>query len=180
MVDLLGFFEHANKLKFTERSGWVSKVNVKEPESVADHSYLTSLMCMVIADMKGLDTDKTLRMALLHDLAESLTGDLMPEEVSKEKKNEMETRTMEAILNKLPPDLHTRYDRLWREYRNMSSEEAILVHQIDKLEMALQASDYLKKGYDLKLLEQFFLSAEEGVSDKELQELLNSLKRVKT
>jgi putative hydrolase of HD superfamily len=62
----------------------------------------------------------------------------------------------------------------------MSSKEAVLVHQIDKLEMALQANDYLKKGYDRQLLEQFFLSAKACITDKELLKMLNSLKHAKT
>jgi len=180
MVDLLGFFELANKLKWTERRGWVAKVKVKEPESVADHSFLTALMCMVIAEQKGLNSSKALKIALLHDLAESITGDYMPDDLSKKMKSDAEAKAIKNILSKLPPKIRSSYSRLWKEYKDMSSKEAILVHQIDKLEMALQANDYLKKGYDRQLLEQFFLSAKAGITDKELLKILNSLKQAKT
>ncbi len=180
MVDLLGFFELANKLKWTERRGWVAKVKVKEPESVADHSFLTALMCMVIAEQKGLNSNKALKMALLHDLAESITGDYMPDDLSKKMKSDVEAKAIKNILGKLPPKIRSSYSRLWKEYKEMSSKEAKLVHQIDKLEMALQANDYLKKGYDRQLLEQFFLSAKAGTTDKELLKMLNSLKQAKT
>ena len=91
MVDkIVEFFESVNNLKWIERRGWVAKVNVKEPESVADHCYLTALVCMVLADLKGLNTGKAVRMALMHDLAESMIGDYMPEEISSAKKQEEE------------------------------------------------------------------------------------------
>ncbi|MFQ5940811.1 MAG: HD family hydrolase [Nitrososphaerales archaeon] len=179
MVDVLGFFELATKLKWTERTGWVAKVNVTEPESVADHSYLTALMCMVIAEKKGLNSTKALKMALLHDLAESITGDYMPDDLSKNMKKDKEVLAIKNILSNLPLKLRSSYSRLWKEYKDMSSKEAILVHQIDKLEMALQASDYLKKGYDHHLLEQFFLSARAGIRDKELLKMLHSLKQAR-
>lgn len=180
MVDLLGFFELANKLKWTERRGWVAKVKVKKPESVADHSYLMALMCMVIAEQRGLDGNKVLKMALLHDLAESVTGDYVPDDVSEKVKNDEEEKAMKNILNKLSPRIRSNYTKLWNEYKKMSSKEAMLVHQIDRLEMALQAKDYLKKGYDRSLLEQFFLSAKKGIKDKELLKMLKSLKQTKT
>jgi len=53
----------------------------------------------------------------------------------------------------------------------------VLVHQIDKIEMALQARDYLQKGYNANLLEQFFDFASMHVKDKLLFEMLNSLKQ---
>lgn len=180
MVDMLEFFELANKLKWIERRGWVTKVKVGEPESVADHSYLTALMCMVIAEQKGLNSKKVMKMALLHDLAESITGDYMPDDLSKNIKISKEAEAMKNILNKLPTKMRSSYSKLWKEYMSMSSKEAVLVHEIDKLEMALQANDYRKKGYDFELLEQFFLSAKKGIKDKGLLKMLNSLKQAKT
>lgn len=180
MVDMLEFFELANKLKWIERRGWVTKVKVGEPESVADHSYLTALMCMVIAEQKGLNSKKAMKMALLHDLVESITGDYMPDDLSKNIKISKEAEAMKNILNKLPTKMCSSYSKLWEEYMSMSSREAILVHEIDKLEMALQANDYRKKGYDLELLEQFFLSAKKDIKDKGLLKMLNSLKQAKT
>ena len=181
MVDnVIEFLTSANKLKWIERRGWVAKVNVKQPESVADHCYLTALICMVIADLKGLNTNKAMKMALLHDLAESIIGDYMPEEISSEKKHEEEAKAIKTILNKLPPKLRSNYAKIWQEYKKGSSKEASLVHQIDKFEMALQAEDYLQKGYDPHLLRQFFDSASMHVKDKTLLKMLNSLKHSKS
>lgn len=181
MVDrIIEFLKSANKLKWVERRGWIAKVNVKEPESVADHCYLTALSCMILADLKGLNTNKVMKMALLHDLAESVIGDYMPEEISSQKKYEEESKAIKTILYTLPPKLRSNYTKIWQEYKKGSSKEAVLVHQIDKFEMALQAGDYMQKGYDPDLLGQFFDSASMHVKDKTLLKMLNSLKHSKS
>jgi putative hydrolase of HD superfamily len=76
--------------------------------------------------------------------------------------------------------LRTSYGKLWQEYREKSSKEAVLIHQLDKLEMALQASDYVEKGYSSELLKQFFDSAASHLKDKALLVLLHSLKHGKS
>ncbi|MEM2760642.1 MAG: HD domain-containing protein, partial [Nitrososphaerales archaeon] len=134
---------------------------------------------MVIAEHRGLNSNKAVKMALLHDLAESITGDYMPDDLTREMKSDREMEAMKDILSKLPPKMRANFGKLWNEYKSMSSKEAMLVRQVDKLEMALQASDYARKGYDVELLSQFFLSAEEGIKDKELLHLLNALKSAK-
>ncbi len=179
VADVAGFFRTANRLKWTERKGWVEKVFVKsaDAESVADHCYQMALMCLVLADMKRLNSSKAVKMALLHDLAESIIGDYTPEEISTKAKKEEEDRAMKRIFAGLPPRLRRSYERLWQEYKQKSSKEAILVGQVDKFEMALQAHDYAHKGYDEGALKEFVDSARTNVKDKTLLKLLNSLKQ---
>ncbi len=52
------FFETAANLKNTPRKGWVEKLGIDSPESVADHCYITTLMAMIISDLQNLDTKK--------------------------------------------------------------------------------------------------------------------------
>src|SRR2546428_13500778 len=103
-------------------------------------------MAMVFSDTIGLNTEKILRMALLHDLAESITGDFMPEEISKENKKTTENDAMEKILSKLPSKLAYEYTQGWNEYMQQNSKEAWLLHEIDRLEMAVQAIKYTSEG----------------------------------
>jgi putative hydrolase of HD superfamily len=174
--NLIEFFRSANNLKWIQRRGWIAKVNVKQPESVADHCYLTALICMILADLKGLNTSKVVKMALLHDLAESVTGDYMPEEVSSAKKYEEENKAMQAVFDNLPLRLRARYEKLWREYKKRTSKEAMLVREIDKFEMALQAENYAQKGYATEPLGQFFDSAAMNIKDKTILKMLKSLR----
>ena len=134
-------------LKNIQRTGWKKNLGLKNGESVADHSFSMALMSMILADMHHLDTNKILRMVLLHDLAESKTGDLTPDEISKQEKIEIENEMMKKILNSLPDELKNEYQKIWFEYQTKESEESVFVHEVDKLEMAFQAIEYLKKGY---------------------------------
>lgn len=161
---LADFFRHAISLKSVKRAGWISKVNVKGAESVADHSYSMCMAGMVLADLQGLDAEKAMRMILLHDLPESATGDLMPGEVSKPQKAAAENRAMTEILSLLPEPLRARYAAIWNEYAEAKTELARFVHRIDKLEMGLQAREYEKQGYDRLALEEFHRSALDAVA----------------
>lgn len=172
---LFDFFNIVSELKKTPRKGWKEKIGLEDPESVADHSYNTAIMAMVFSDLNGYDTQKILKMALLHDLAESVTGDFTPEEISKDNKREIENQTMREILSKLPLTIAENYERIWTEYQNENSKEAILVHEIDRLEMALQARKYLLEGYAKDKLEMFFESARKDIKTKEVLKILDEI-----
>ncbi|MGE4650712.1 MAG: HD domain-containing protein, partial [Myxococcota bacterium] len=72
------FFQKVLELKNVPRQGWKEKLEIINPESVAEHSYSTATISMVLSDLKGLNTEKIIKMALLHDLAESIIGDIIP------------------------------------------------------------------------------------------------------
>jgi putative hydrolases of HD superfamily len=172
---LFDFFYLASELKKVPRKGWKNKVGIENPESVADHSYLTAIMAMVLSDSKKLDTEKILKMALLHDLAESITGDFMPEEISKENKKISEKDAMKEILSKLPINIADEYDKVWQEYLQADTKESVLLHEIDKLEMAIQATKYSSEGFSNEKLGLFVESAKREIKSKELLDILDTL-----
>jgi len=92
------FFQKVLELKNVPRQGWKEKLEIDNPESVADHSYSTTVLSMILSDMKGLDTEKIIRMALLHDLAESITGDIIPDHITKNEKITKENHAIKQIL----------------------------------------------------------------------------------
>ena len=130
---------------------------------------------MVFSDLEGKNTEKTLKMILLHDLAESVVGDITPERLSRESKTELENNTIKKILGYLPRQLSEEYMVLWNEFQQNSSEESRLVHQVDKLEMALQAKIYLKSGFKHEQLLPFFNSAKDEISEKNIKEILGDI-----
>ena len=113
-----------------------------------------------------------IKMTLLHDLAEAITRDLTPDEVTRSEKEKMENKAMKKILSTLPKPIKTEYAKLWAEYQTNHTEEARLLHQVDKLEMALQARHYKKKGNTKKQLEPFFGSAKKEITDPALKKTL--------
>lgn len=157
LSSLLEFFHHTGKLKGVERTGWV-EAGVPSPESVADHSYRTTLMAVIIAEVEGLDSLKAAKMALIHDLAEAEIGDLTPAQkrLEGEAHRCAEDAAMQSIVELLPGKLTASFMELWREYEGLDSPEARLVHDVDRLEMLLQASEYEDSGGEPARLERFW------------------------
>ena len=69
---ILDFLNIAANLKTVPRQGWVDKLSIKNPESVADHTYSMAIIGMVLSDSQKYNTEKILKMILLHDLAEDM------------------------------------------------------------------------------------------------------------
>lgn len=173
---LVRFFVRSGKLKAERRRGWVKKLGLTNPESVADHSYRTALMAMVISDFRGLDTGKAVRLALLHDLPEAVVGDAMPEERSGARKTALETKAMEELLNDVPPRERVLYRQAWGEFVDGKSEESRLVRELDKLEMAIQAWEYVQESGDRALAREFWATASHHVRDEGLLDLLRQVR----
>ena len=169
------FFEKVLELKNVPRQGWKEKLEIDNPESVADHSYSTTVLSMILSDMKGLDTEKIIRMALLHDLAESIIGDITPDHITKNEKIHKENHAIKQILKNLPDGITESYFEIWNDYQKKLSREAILLHDIDKLEMAFQAKFYQKNGISKEKLKTFFDTAKIEIKDENLRDILSNI-----
>jgi putative hydrolase of HD superfamily len=126
---------------------------------------------MVISDLENYNSEKILKMTLLHDLAESKIGDYTPNQISKENKIKIENKAYGEIINALPDAIKLQYAQIWEEYQMQESPESKIVHQIDKLEMVLQAKMYQKEGSSKEAIESFFKSAENEITHPKLKEL---------
>jgi len=169
------FFEIIINLKNVQRKGWIRKLEIKNPESVADHSFSMALMAMILSELHKLNTKKILEMVLLHDLVESVVGDFTPEEISKPKKLELENTAMEKILKILPENLIEVYQKIWNEFQLGSSEDAIFVHEMDKLEMVFQAKYYVDNGFSKEKIQPFLDTANTEIKNKHLREIMSKL-----
>jgi putative hydrolase of HD superfamily len=176
-IMILDFFKTAINLKNISRQGWIDKLSLKHPESVADHSYSMAIMGMLISDLENYDSEKILKMILLHDLAESKIGDYTPDEIDKDEKVRIENNSFFEITKKLPTIIKSQYDELWKEYQNHTTPESQIVHQIDKLEMALQAKTYQKEGIPKEKIESFLESARISITHPKLKELFNLIQQ---
>ena len=83
----------------------------------------------------------------------------------------MENDAFCQITDGLPDVIKSQYLKIWTEYQEDTSPESRLVHQMDKLEMALQARSYQNDGYDPERLESFFESAKAGITNPRLKEI---------
>lgn len=147
------FFHLIERLKTTPREGW-RRFGIGPCESIADHMYRMSIITMLAPRSlaAGLDMARCTRMALVHDMAESLVGDITPiDGVSKPEKSRREGETMDYLGTRLLgcyDDGHAGKDliALWAEYEDGQSREARFVKDVDKLELLLQMVEYEKRG----------------------------------
>lgn len=174
-IMILDFFKSAINLKNISRQGWIDKLSLKHPESVADHSYSMAIMGMIISDLENYDSEKILKMILLHDLAESKIGDYTPGEIDADKKERIENNAFFEITAKLPITLKSQYDEIWTEYQNHATPESKIVHQIDKLEMALQAKTYQKEGAPKEKILPFLESVRISITHPKLKEIFTKI-----
>lgn len=166
-------------LKQLYRQGWLRRgVAPERCESVAEHSFGVAVLALFLAEehFPDLDADKVLRLALLHDLGEIYAGDIIPADgVDAAEKSARERRSVARVLGKLPRG--ARYVALWEEYEEGASPEARFVREVDRLEMALQASVY--EHQDEGALDDFFASAASQVETPALRELLRRLQSLR-
>ncbi|KAK3352585.1 HD domain-containing protein [Lasiosphaeria hispida] len=147
------YFHMLERLKTTKREGW-RRFNINRGESIADHMYRMSLMTMLAppALAARLDMAKCMRMALIHDMAEALVGDITPVDgVAKPEKSRREATTMDYITEGLLGNVHgglvgVNIRAIWQEYEDSETLESHFVHDIDKMELILQMVEYEKRG----------------------------------
>ncbi|KQC11996.1 MAG: hypothetical protein APR54_10220 [Candidatus Cloacimonas sp. SDB] len=168
-------FQHFLKLKALYRQGWLQR-NVPEVkcESVADHSFGTALLALLLCPPE-LDKLKVLEISLLHETGESIIGDLTPtSNISEKEKSRLEQEAVKKIFRNLPDG-----DRLlsvWQEFEFGTSPEGRFVRQLDKLEMGLQAEIYACRADNDA--EKLIACALEKVTDPELRKLLSHSKKL--
>ncbi|KAF2877666.1 HD domain-containing protein [Massariosphaeria phaeospora] len=143
------FFHLLERLKTTKRAGWL-RFGIEHAESISDHMYRMSILTMMAPSSisSKLDILKCCRMALIHDMAEAIVGDITPvDPVSKEEKSRRESGTMDYIchnlLGKFNGGLNGQDIRaIWQEYEDSVTLESKFVHDIDKIELILQMIEY--------------------------------------
>lgn len=95
-----------------------------------------------------LDIPRCSKMALIHDMAEALVGDITPiDGVPKHEKSRRETTTMQYFTGGLLGNVENgqvgqEMMAVWQEYEDDQTLEAHFVHDVDKIELLLQMTEY--------------------------------------
>ena len=173
-MKILKLAEFGGKLKRLPRTGWVMS-KVKDPESVAEHSFRVALLAMALAPQVGADQLKAMKMGLIHDLAEAEIGDIVIERGNKiladsREKLDKEHSAMKMISEQIGAN---ELLELFIEYNDKKTLESQLVKQLDRLEMAIQAHEYeVEQSLNL---EEFFLSVRKEVVHDDLKMILHEI-----
>ncbi|XP_047308572.1 5'-deoxynucleotidase HDDC2-like [Impatiens glandulifera] len=154
---VIDFLTLCHSLKSTKRKGWVNH-KIVGPESIADHMYRMALMALIVEDLPGVNRERCIKIAIVHDIAEAIVGDITPNDgVPKAEKSRMEQAALDEMCTILGGGLRAEeIKELWTEYETNSTLEANLVKDFDKVEMILQALEYEKEHG--KVLDEFFIS----------------------
>lgn len=144
-LSIIAFLHTCSLLKGTKRTGWLLR-GLTNVESVADHSWRMAIMVLLLGSSAGVDVQRAMSIAVVHDLAEALVGDIAPGQgVDKATKQLLEADAMSTIVGHLAGEnaaLGRHVRDLWLEYEVAQSAEAAFVKDMDKLEMILQAREY--------------------------------------
>jgi len=180
--EIIEFAKLVGRLKKTPRTGWKIR-GVKNPESVAEHSFRTALLAMLIADNEGLNANKLIRMALLHDLEEAIIGDITTfhkEKIGKNKIIELGKKELEKHLSKLPKQLQKKYINLWKENEEGKTKYSKLLKQIDYIEMMIQCLEYQEKQPKVKKRLNVFWNRQDKIKwDPYFQKIYDTLKSMR-
>ncbi len=165
-----------NKLKQRKRKGWVLR-GVKNPESVAEHSWRSSTMALLLAP-PGYDQDKLARMCLTHDVCEIFGEDYTPlDGISMEEKEKREKKSLDKFLKLMPRKQAEEWRKLIQEFEEGKTKEAKLGKDIEVLEMVYQAYEYEKAKNFKKDLTEFLFTSQKRMKTKIGKKLFNELKR---
>ncbi|QRG38222.1 hypothetical protein FDK38_002621 [Candidozyma auris] len=180
---MLAFTQIVRLLKTQPRTGWVDRgVPRAETESISDHMYRMSIIAMAIPN-KSINIDRCVKIALVHDIAESLVGDITPfGGTTKQEKHRRESETIDYLVELVSPynaDFANEMKELWLEYEEIMSPEAVYVKDIDKFEMIQQAWDY-EQDYGLKYNLNEFYVARSAIKTPEIGALCDEVIRQRT
>jgi putative hydrolase of HD superfamily len=144
--DLVKFLYEMGQLKRVKRSGWWI-AGVKDPESVADHTFRTAVIAYLLARLEGVDTGKAVLMALFHDLPETRTNDAHRIVRRYADWRDVDKKAIAEQSKRLPDEVANQVVSLFEEFEKEISSEAKVVRDADLLECIVQAREYQTLGY---------------------------------
>lgn len=160
MSEDIDFLLESYNVKDEVRTGWLFR-GVKDPESVAAHVWGVKFLCLLYAEEEGVDEGKAVKMAVVQDLPEAKTGDLVSEKHSDryERTDEEKEKLEREAIHDLPPE--DRFEdiiELWEEYQARETKTAKFVKDMDLIDMCVQALKYKeeKRNSPDKSMNEFF------------------------
>jgi 5'-deoxynucleotidase YfbR-like HD superfamily hydrolase len=163
----LNFIKRTRRLAAIERCSNTAHI---QSYSVAQHSFFISLYTKLFADLENeklekdgysiekIDTLKAIEMAIIHDLEECVTGDLLYPfkhgvDLAKEERKQLSaaidhvisTHVERELFLELPYVIKKSYIRLWTQSKT-DGLEGLLVEAMDKFEILIFALSEMDMG----------------------------------
>ncbi|NLV76191.1 MAG: HD domain-containing protein [Tissierellia bacterium] len=129
------FIVELDKMKTILRQ--TTLVDKSKRENDAEHSWHISVMAMILSEYANEEIDicKVIKMLLIHDLVEIYAGDTFCYDVEGNKdKNERELKAADKIFGMLDKDKGMELKKLWEEFEQMETKEALFAASMDRLQ----------------------------------------------
>ena len=136
-AEFMDFLHILENMKCNTRHSWT---HTGRHESVAEHTFRVCCMALLLeGEFPELDMDKVLRMCLIHDWGEAVTGDI-PSFLKTERDESRELDAIHALTAKLP-DRAEYLDALYAEMEERATPEAKFYKALDRLEAVIQHNE---------------------------------------
>lgn len=136
--ELLDFLAVLERLKTNGRHS-VTKGGVRE--TVAAHSWRLAVLAMLLEpEFPDVDADKLIRMCLIHDFGEAITGDI-PSFLKTGENEADEGAALQTLLAALPEPQRGQLAALFAEMDAQQTAEARLYKALDKMEAVIQHNE---------------------------------------
>ena len=203
MKNILKFFLEVETLKQMPRTGWVLR-EVKNPETIAEHTFRMTILSWLLAIKKNLNIKKTIQTAFSHDLCEVYAGDVTPffyylklpkdkikrkkflmkwirlskkekEDLGK-KKFGLEKESLLKLTRFLKSEIRKKIYSSWFNFERRTSKEGRFVRAVDKIETMIQAIEYFGTKKDTPVIG-WWEEVEELVDDPLLLDFLKIIQK---
>ena len=172
-LSAVNLFAEAGLLKKIKRSGWWV-AGIKDPESVAEHSFRCAVMAYYIAHLENVDPFKVVVMALFNDIHESRINDLHKMGHYYIDFKDAEKRVFKDQIKNLDKKVQAELERFRRDYDAQLTKESIVARDADILECLIQAKEYYDSGY--AKAKKFFKKAPTYLKTKSAQRLWKQIR----
>lgn len=147
-------------------------------ENVATHSFFVAYIAMVLCDLfhKPVNKEKVLSMALIHDVEESLTSDIIYTiKHYNQDFSEAVERLNYGIIHEIYADNQTYLD-LWQEYKEGITQEAKIVEVADRISSLLYIINEI--GLGNRTLEGIFDKTVQIINQQNVKEVIPIIKEL--
>ncbi|OGX40554.1 MAG: hypothetical protein A3G91_00470 [Omnitrophica WOR_2 bacterium RIFCSPLOWO2_12_FULL_50_9] len=161
-------------LKKIKRSGWWV-AGIKDPESVAEHSFRCAIMGYYMAHLERADAAKVMLMALFNDVHEARINDLHKMGHYYIDFKEAEKKVFKDQIRDLDGSVRTQLKAVRNEYEAQKTKESLIARDADILECLLQAKEYYDSGY--AQARKFFKTAPDHLKTASARRLWRKMQR---
>ena len=141
-LNFLELFRDINEIKHKEREGW-KKHGVEAPrDTIASHSYGAAIIGWIVAEKHGMDSDRMVKMLLVHDLIMAHIPDVKPEDKGYESKKSMEMEKADELIQRMPGEIREEFRELFEELQAEETEFSQVANESDKIDTILQSLLY--------------------------------------